>query len=62
MLNPLLLWFLPLALVPVLLHLVTLYRLRTVELSTFRFLMDSYTRQRRQIGRASCRERVYCEV
>lgn len=49
MLNPLLLWFLPLALVPVLLHLITLYRLRTVELSTFRFLMDSYIQQRRRV-------------
>lgn len=49
MLNPLLLWFLPLALVPVILHLITLYRLRTVELSTFRFLMDSYVQQRRRV-------------
>ncbi|MFW6059180.1 MAG: BatA domain-containing protein [Phycisphaeraceae bacterium] len=49
MLNPLLLWFLPLALVPVILHLVTLRRLRTVELSTFRFLMDSYVQQRRRL-------------
>lgn len=49
MLNPLLLWFLPLAVVPILLHLITLYRLKTVELSTFRFLMDSYIQQRRKI-------------
>lgn len=49
MLNPLLLWFLPLALVPIILHLITLYRLKTVELSTYRFLMDSYIQQRRKI-------------
>jgi hypothetical protein len=49
MLNPLLLWFLPLALVPIALHLITLYRLRTVDLSTFRFLMDSYIQQRRRM-------------
>ncbi|HTU24963.1 MAG TPA: VWA domain-containing protein [Pirellulales bacterium] len=49
MLHPLLLWFLPLAAVPLLLHLITLYRLRTVELSTFRFLMDSYVQQRRRM-------------
>jgi len=48
MINPSLLWFLPLALVPILLHLITLHRLRTVELSTFRFLMDSYVQQRRR--------------
>ena len=49
MINPLLLWFLPLAMVPILLHLITLYRLRTVELSTFRFLMESYVQQRRRV-------------
>jgi hypothetical protein len=49
MLHPLLLWFLPLAAVPLLLHLITLYRLRTVELSTFRFLMDGYIQQRRRM-------------
>ncbi len=49
MLNPLFLWFLPLAAVPIILHLITLYRLRTVELSTFRFLMDSYIQQRRKL-------------
>lgn len=49
MLNPLLLLFLPLALVPIALHLITLYRTRTVELSTYRFLMDSYVRQRQRI-------------
>lgn len=49
MLNAWLLWFLPLALVPIILHLITLHRLRTVELSTFRFLMDSYIQQRRRV-------------
>ncbi len=47
--NPMLLWFLPLALIPVLLHLLTLHRLKTVELSTFRFLFDSYVQQRRRM-------------
>lgn len=49
MLHPFLLLFLPLAAVPLLLHLITLYRLKTVELSTFRFLMDSYVQQRRRL-------------
>ena len=44
-----LLWFLPLAAAPIVLHLITLYRLRTLELSTFRFLMDSYVQQRRKL-------------
>jgi len=44
--NTLLLWFLPLALVPIILHLLALFRIRTVELSTYRFLMDSYVQQR----------------
>jgi len=48
MVNPLLLWFLPLALVPVLLHLIALQRLRTVEIGTFRFLVESYVYQRRR--------------
>jgi len=48
MVNPQLLWFLPLALVPILLHLITLHSMRTIELSTFRFLMDSYVQQRRR--------------
>ncbi len=48
-LNPLLLLFLPLALIPVILHLITLQRLRTIELSTFRFLFDSYMKQRSRI-------------
>jgi hypothetical protein len=41
-------WFLPLVLVPILLHLLTLHRLKTVELPTFRFLFDSYVQQRRR--------------
>jgi hypothetical protein len=49
MLNPLLLWFLPLALVPVLLHLLNLHRPREVELPTYRFLMEGYVRQRRRV-------------
>src|SRR5438067_4750859 len=48
-LNQSLLWFLPLAALPVVLHLLTLYRLRTVELSTYRFLFDSYVQQRRRM-------------
>ena len=49
MLNPLLLWFLPLAALPVLLHLLNLHRLREVELPTYRFLMEGYVQQRRRI-------------
>jgi len=49
MLHPYLLWFLPLVLVPILLHLLSLRRLKTVALSTFRFLMDSYVQQRRNV-------------
>jgi hypothetical protein len=48
-LHPALLWLLPLAVVPILLHLLTLHRLKTVELSTFRFLFDSYVQQRRRM-------------
>jgi len=44
-----LLYLLPLAAVPVLLHLLSLHRLRTVELSTFRFLFASYVQQRRRM-------------
>lgn len=44
-----LLWFVPLAAVPLVLHLFTLHRLKTVELSTFRFLFDSYIQQRRRM-------------
>src|SRR5437588_9818116 len=47
-LHPALLLLLPLAAIPVLLHLLTLHRLKTVELSTFRFLFDSYVQQRRR--------------
>lgn len=43
-----LLVLLPLAAIPILLHLLTLQRLRTVELSTYRFLFDSYVQQRRR--------------
>jgi hypothetical protein len=43
------LWLLPLAAVPILLHLLTLHRLRTVELPTFRFLFDTYVQQRRRM-------------
>src|SRR5438067_8830949 len=42
-------WLVPLALLPVVLHLLTLLRLKTVELSTFRFLFDSYVQQRRRM-------------
>lgn len=44
-----LLWFLPLVGIPLVLHLMTLRRLKTVELSTFRFLFDSYVQQRRKM-------------
>lgn len=49
LLHPALLWFLPLAAIPLVLHLLTLHRLKTVELSTFRFLFDSYVQQRRRL-------------
>lgn len=49
MLNPLLIWFLPLAAIPIVLHLITIYRLRTLEIGTFRFLMESYVQQRRRL-------------
>lgn len=45
-LHPLLLALLPLALIPLILHLITLRRMRTIELSTFRFLFDNYKRQK----------------
>ncbi len=48
-LHPALLVLLPLAALPVILHLITLRRLKTTELSTFRFLFDSYTRQRSRL-------------
>ena len=47
--NSGLLWLLPLAALPILLHLLTLFRLRTIELSTYRFLFDSYMQQRRRM-------------
>ena len=42
-----LLWFLPLALVPIVLHWMSRWRLREVELSTFRFLLDTSPVRRR---------------
>lgn len=42
-------WCLPLVAIPILLHLLTLHRLRTVDLSTFRFLFDTYAQQRRKM-------------
>lgn len=42
-------YFLPLAAIPIILHLLTLHRLKTVELSTFRYLFDSYVQQRRRM-------------
>lgn len=42
-------YFLPLVAIPILLHLLTLHRVKTVELSTFRFLFDSYVQQRRRM-------------
>jgi hypothetical protein len=42
-------WCIPLAAVPILLHLLTLHRLKTVDLSTYRFLFDSYVQQRRKM-------------
>src|SRR4051794_34943367 len=47
--HPAILWLLPLAAIPLVLHLLTLHRLKTVELSTFRFLFDSYVQQRRRM-------------
>ena len=49
MLNPLYIWFLPLAVLPVILHLLNLHRLREVELPTFRFLMEGYVQERSRI-------------
>lgn len=42
-------WCLPLVAIPIVLHLLTLHRLRTVDLSTFRFLFDTYVQQRRKM-------------
>jgi hypothetical protein len=42
-------WCVPLAAIPILLHLLTLHRLKTVDLSTFRFLFDTYVQQRRKM-------------
>lgn len=49
MLNPFLLWFLPLAALPVILHLLNLSRVREVALPTYRFLMEGYVQQRRRL-------------
>jgi hypothetical protein len=49
LLHPGLAWFLPLAAIPIILHLLMLHRLKTVELSTYRFLFDSYVQQRRRM-------------
>lgn len=49
LLNPALLAFLPLAAIPVLLHLLTRHRVKTVELATYRFLFDTYVQQRRRM-------------
>jgi hypothetical protein len=49
MLNAYLLWFLPLVALPVLLHLLSLRRIKTVDLSTYRFLMEGYVQQRRRV-------------
>ena len=47
--NPWLLVILPAAVVPLLLHLWMSRRVRVVELSTFRFLFDTYVQQRRRL-------------
>lgn len=49
LLNPALLAFLPVAASPVLLHLLTRHRVKTVELATYRFLFDTYVQQRRRM-------------
>ena len=48
-LNPALLILLPIAAVPILLHILSLRRLPVVELGTFRFLFDTYVQQRRRM-------------
>src|SRR4051794_36893201 len=49
LLNPALLPLLGLAAIPVVLHLFSLRRLPTIDLSTFRFLFDTYVQQRRKM-------------
>lgn len=49
LLNPALLVFLPVAAIPVLLHLLTRHRVKTVDLATYRFLFDTYVQQRRRM-------------
>jgi len=48
-LHPALLLLLPLAAIPIILHLITVRRLPTTELATFRFLFDSYLRQHNRL-------------
>ena len=48
-LNPFLWPFLIAAAAPIILHLLSLRRLPVVELSTFRFLFDTYVQQRRRL-------------
>ena len=48
-LHPAILALLPLAVIPIILHLITLHRLKVTELSTFRFLFDSYMRQQSRL-------------
>ena len=47
--QPSLLLLLTLVAIPIVLHLLTLFRVRTVELSTYRFLFDQYVPQRRRL-------------
>ena len=49
LLNPALFYFLPLAAFADRSPSLTLHRLKTVELSTYRFLFDSYVQQRRRM-------------
>jgi hypothetical protein len=49
LLHPALLYLVAMAAAPILLHLLLRQRVRTLELSTFRFLFDTYVRQRRQL-------------
>ncbi|MBC8354900.1 MAG: VWA domain-containing protein [Planctomycetes bacterium] len=45
----LLLAFVPIIAAPIILHLLTLHKLRTIELSTYRFLFDGEVRSRRRV-------------
>lgn len=42
-------WLLPFVSIPIILHLLTLRRVKTVALSTYRFLFDSYVQERRRM-------------